>query len=98
MIGRWKLGAQLSTSHSCRGSLDPFRMLETVRREQDAIDLDLLIVGFRESPEIFRDYAVPAGRSMTLSCGTARFPTCWILAPVITEMPANNLSVAFRRL
>jgi hypothetical protein len=56
MIGRWKLGAQLSTSHSCRGSLDPFRMLETVRRVQDAIDLDLLIVGFRESPEIFREF------------------------------------------
>lgn len=56
MIGRWKLGAQLSTSHSSRGSLDPFGMLETVRRVQDAIDLDLLIVGFRESPEIFREF------------------------------------------
>ena len=31
-------------------------MLETVRRVQDAIDLDLLIVGFRESPEIFREF------------------------------------------
>ena len=56
MIGRWKLGEQLSTSHSCRGSLDPLRMLETVRRVQDAIDLALLIVGFRELPEIFREF------------------------------------------
>ena len=56
MIGRWKIGAQLSTSHSSRGSLDPLRMSETVRRVQDAIDLDLLIVGFRESPEIFREF------------------------------------------
>ena len=31
-------------------------MLETVRRVQDAIDLDLLIIGFRESPEIFREF------------------------------------------
>ena len=64
MIGRWKLGAQLSTSHSSRGSLDPFRMLETVRRVQDAIDLDLLIVGFREAarnlPRVL--WFPPAGR------------------------------------
>ena len=56
MIGRWKLGAQLSTSHSARGSLDPLRMSETVRRVQDAFDLDLLIIGFRESPEIFGEF------------------------------------------
>ena len=56
MIGRWKIGAQLSTSHSSRGSLDPLRMSETVRRVQDAIDLDLLIVGFRKSPRISREF------------------------------------------
>ena len=56
MIGSWKLAAQLSTSHSSRDSLDPLRMLETVRRVQEAIDLDLLIVGFREAPEIFREF------------------------------------------
>ena len=56
MIGRWKIGAQISTSHSSRCSLDPTRMLETVRRVQDAIDLDLLMVGFRESPEIFGEF------------------------------------------
>jgi hypothetical protein len=56
MIGSWKLGAQLSTCHSSPDSLDPLTMLETVRRVQEAIDLDLLIVGFREAPEIFREF------------------------------------------
>jgi hypothetical protein len=52
-----KVGAQLSTSHSSGGSLDPLSMLETVRRVQGAIDVDLLIVGFREAPEIFREFS-----------------------------------------
>ena len=56
MTNSWKLVAQLSTSHSSRDSLDPLGMLETVRRVQEAIDLDLLIVGFREAPEIFREF------------------------------------------
>lgn len=56
MIGSWKLAAQLSTSHSSRDSLDPLGMLETVRRAREAIDLDLLIVGFREAPEVFREF------------------------------------------
>ena len=56
MTDSWKLVAQLSTSHSSRDSLDPLGMLETVRRVQEAIDLDLLIVGFREAPEIFREF------------------------------------------
>ncbi len=59
MIGSWKLAAQLSTSHSSRNSLVLPGMLETVRRMQDVIDLDLLIVGFRESPEIFREFCGP---------------------------------------
>ncbi len=56
MIGSWKIGAQLSTSHSFRGSLDPLSMVETVRRVQEEIDLDLLIIGFREAPEVFREF------------------------------------------
>jgi hypothetical protein len=56
MTRSWKLAAQLSTSHSSRDSLDPLRMLEAVRGIQDAIELDLLIVGFREAPEIFREF------------------------------------------
>jgi hypothetical protein len=56
MIGSWKIGAQLSTSHSFRDALDPLSMVETVRRAQEEIDLDLLIVGFREAPEVFRRF------------------------------------------
>ena len=59
MVGCWKIGAQLSTSHSSRDGLDPRAMLETVRRVQEAIDLDLLIVGFREAPEVFREFSGP---------------------------------------
>jgi hypothetical protein len=59
MIDSWKLGAQLSTSHSSRDSLEPVRALEIVRRVLEAIDLDLLIVGFREAPEIFREFSGP---------------------------------------
>jgi hypothetical protein len=59
MMSSWKVGAQLSTSHSSPDSLDPLRMLEAVRRVQEAIDLDLLIVGFREAPEVFLEFCGP---------------------------------------
>ena len=59
MTGSWKLAAQLSTAHSSREALDLLGMLETVRRVQEAVDLDLLIVGFREAPEIFREFCGP---------------------------------------
>jgi hypothetical protein len=56
MLGSWKIGAQLSTSHSSHIALDPSEMLETVHRAREAIGLDLLIVGFREAPEAFREF------------------------------------------
>ena len=59
MIGSWKIGAQLSTSHSFRDLLDPLGMVETVRRVQEEIDLDLLIVGFREAPQVFQKFCGP---------------------------------------
>ena len=59
MIGNWKIGAQLSTSHSSPAALDPSRMLETVQRVREAIDLDLLIIGFREAPNGFRWFCGP---------------------------------------
>jgi hypothetical protein len=59
MIGSWKIGAQLSTSHSFRDSLDPLGMVEMVRRVQEEIDLDLLIVGFREAPQVFHKFCGP---------------------------------------
>src|SRR5271166_6807843 len=59
MIGSWKIGAQLSTSHSFRDSLDPLGMVDTMRRVQEEIDLDFLIVGFREAPGVFRKFCGP---------------------------------------
>jgi hypothetical protein len=71
MVGRWKLGAQLSTSHSSRDLLDPVAMIEVVRGVQEAIDLDLLIVGFREAPEIFSAFCgsrSPVGDTLLWYC------------------------------
>jgi hypothetical protein len=59
MIGHWKIGAQLSTSHSSSAALDPSRMAETVRRVSERVELDLLIVGFREAPDVFRLFCGP---------------------------------------
>jgi hypothetical protein len=59
MIGSWTLAAQLSTSHSSRDLLDVDAMRETVVRMKEAIDLDCLVVGFREAPEVFREFCGP---------------------------------------
>jgi hypothetical protein len=59
MIGPWTIGAQLSTSHSSPAALDEQRMLDSVRRVLETLDLDLLIVGFREAPEVFRRFCDP---------------------------------------
>ena len=59
MIRPWTIGAQLSTFHSSLAALDEQRMLDSVRRAREAIDLDLLIVGFREAPEVFRRFCAP---------------------------------------
>jgi hypothetical protein len=59
MTGNWKIGAQLSTSHSSPAALDPAHTLETVRCVQEMINLDLLAVGFREAPEVFRQFCGP---------------------------------------
>ena len=54
MPTRWTIGAQLSTSHSSPEALRLGDMLDVVRRVSAAIRLDLLVVGSREMPEIFR--------------------------------------------
>ena len=59
MTGNWTIGAQLSTSHSSLAALDPSHMLETVQRVRGAIDLDCLLVGFREAPDVFRQFCGP---------------------------------------
>ena len=59
MIGSWKIGAQPRRPILCGGSPRSAEISETVRRVQDAIDLDLLIVGFRETPDLPRVLRFP---------------------------------------
>ena len=59
MTENWKIGAQLSTSHSSAAALDPSRMRQAVERVLEAINLDCLVIGFRESPEAFRLFCGP---------------------------------------
>jgi hypothetical protein len=56
MIGPWTIGAQLSTSHSSPAALDENGMSQCVRRVLEALELDLLIIGFREAPKVFRRF------------------------------------------
>jgi hypothetical protein len=59
MMGKWTVGAQLSTSHSSPDTLGLGRALEAAERVRKEIELDLLIVGSREAPEIFRGMCGP---------------------------------------
>jgi hypothetical protein len=59
MRGKWTIGAQLSTSHSLPDALGLDRALEAVERVSRVIELDLLVVGSREAPEIFRGMCAP---------------------------------------
>jgi len=53
MEKNWTIGAQLSTSHSSLTALSLDRMLDAVERVRALIDLDLLVVGSREAPDVF---------------------------------------------
>ena len=55
----WRIGAQLSTSHSLSSALSLDRVMEVVERARSIIDLDILIVGARENPAIFRAMSNP---------------------------------------
>jgi hypothetical protein len=55
----WTIGAQVSTSHSSEGSLTVEGVLEAIERVNDEIGLDVLVVGARESPEIFEALCGP---------------------------------------
>ena len=59
MMRKWTVGAQLSTSHSSPDALGLGRALEAAERVRREIELDLLIVGSREAPEIFRGVCGP---------------------------------------
>ena len=56
MTGRQPLrvGAQLSTSHSLPSALSVDRVVDVVTRVSSIVELDMLIVGAHENPEIFR--------------------------------------------
>jgi hypothetical protein len=59
MSENWIIGAQVSTSHSSLDSLTLDAVLAKVERVRSAIDLDVLVIGARESPEIFRGFCAP---------------------------------------
>ena len=59
MSEKWIIGAQVSTSHTSPDGLTLDAVLATVERVSSAIDLDILVVGARESPEIFRGLCGP---------------------------------------
>lgn len=61
----WRIGAQLSTSHSTSSALDLERVTEVVERARSIIHLDILIVGASENPEIFRAMSNQAHRPAT---------------------------------
>ena len=50
----WRIGAQLSTSHSSSSELSSERVIDVVERARSIIDLDILIVGAHENPAMFR--------------------------------------------
>jgi hypothetical protein len=50
----WVVGAQLSTSHSPAHLLTPPRAAEAIDRVTSSLDLDILIVGADEIPDLFR--------------------------------------------
>ena len=54
MSKAWIVGAQLSTSHSSLDLLGVDHVLSVIERVKPALELDILIVGAREVPEIFR--------------------------------------------
>jgi hypothetical protein len=54
MSKRWVIGAQLSTSHSPAHLLTPARVADAIDRVKSSLDLDILIVGAEEIPELFR--------------------------------------------
>jgi hypothetical protein len=59
MKKKWTIGAQLSTFHSPLRELHLDRMLDAVARVRAVIELDLLVLGSREVPEIFHGFTAP---------------------------------------
>lgn len=53
MAQKWTIGAQLSTSHSQPEALSLERAIKAVNGVRSAIELNILVLGAREAPEIF---------------------------------------------
>lgn len=59
MKKNWVIGAQVSTTHSPLESLPVARVLKTVEQVSAVVKIDILVVGARESPEIFQSLSGP---------------------------------------
>lgn len=59
MKTNWRIGAQVSTTHSQLESLSVDRVLKTVEQIGAVLKIDILVVGTRESPEIFQSLSGP---------------------------------------
>lgn len=57
-----KIGAQLSTTHSKPDALDLGRILEVVAQTTAILDLEILVVGAREVPQVFEAVTDPGHR------------------------------------
>lgn len=62
MTKAWTIGAQLSTSHSSPDALTLDGMMAVVERAKAIVDLQILVVGAHEIPEIFRGMTTPGSR------------------------------------
>ncbi|SDB58439.1 hypothetical protein [Bauldia litoralis] len=60
MKNRWVIGAQVSTTHSPLESLPVDRVFRTIERVNAILKIDILVVGARESPEIFQSLSGPS--------------------------------------
>ena len=60
MTKRWIIGAQVSTIHSPLELLTVDGILDCIDRVKSALEIDILVAGTRESPEIFHALCAPS--------------------------------------
>jgi hypothetical protein len=86
----WIVGAQLSTSHSPASLLTRARVAEAIDRVTSSLNLDVLIVGAAEIPELFRDLTDRTARP------APRVFLWYNLLSDIPEMQTSDLVVNWR--
>ena len=86
----WVVGAQLSTSHSPAHLLTRARVAEAIDRVTSSLDLDILIVGADEIPDLFRALTDRTARPAT------RVFLWYNLLSDIPDMQASDLVVNWR--